>query len=127
VGAVTETVEVTAAAAVLETDTSSRSQLINTQGVVELPLNGRTYSDLALLTTGVVKSPSAGSREGSFVVNGLRSTYNNYLLDGVDNNAYGTSNQGFATPTSRPLTATVPARASVPSAALTPRARFSSR
>lgn len=65
VGAVTESVEVTAAAAVLETDTSSRSQLINTKGVLELPINGRSYSDLALLTTGVVKSPSSGSREGS--------------------------------------------------------------
>src|SRR5205814_6838556 len=102
VGAVTETVEVTAAAAALETDSSSRNQLINTKGVVELPLNGRSYSDLALLTTGVVKSPSSGSREGSFIVNGLRSTYNNYLLDGVDNNAYGTSNQGFANQVAQP-------------------------
>jgi hypothetical protein len=102
VGAVTETVEVTAAAAVLETDTSSRNQLINSKGVVELPLNGRAYSDLALLTTGVLKSPSSGSREGSFIVNGLRSTYNNYMLDGVDNNAYGTSNQGFANQVAQP-------------------------
>src|SRR5215813_5294122 len=102
VGAVTDSVEVTAAAAVLETDSSSRNQLINTKGVVELPLNGRAYSDLALLTTGVLKSPSASSREGSFVVNGLRSTYNNYLLDGVDNNAYGTSNQGFANQVAQP-------------------------
>jgi hypothetical protein len=35
-------------------------------------------------------------REGSFNVNGQRSTFNNFLLDGVDNNAYGTSNQGFS-------------------------------
>src|SRR5499427_7318408 len=102
VGAVTDSVEVTAAAAVLETDSSSRNQLINTKGVVELPLNGRAYSDLALLTTGVLKSPSSSSREGSFVVNGLRSTFNNYLLDGVDNNAYGTSNQGFANQVAQP-------------------------
>ncbi len=102
-GAVTESVEVTAAASVLETDTSSRNQLINTQGVVELPLNGRSYSDLALLTTGVLKAPSySGGREGAFIVNGLRSTYNNYLLDGVDNNAYGTSNQGFANQVAQP-------------------------
>src|SRR5215472_16826797 len=103
VGAVTESVEVTAAASALETDSSSRNQLINTQGVVELPLNGRAYSDLALLTTGVLKSPSySGGREGAFVVNGLRSTYNNYMLDGVDNNAYGTSNQGFANQVAQP-------------------------
>src|SRR5262252_7358782 len=80
VGAVTDSVEVTAAAAVLETDSSSRNQLINTKGVVELPLNGRAYSDLALLTTGVLKAPVySGGREGAFVVNGLRSTYNNYM------------------------------------------------
>jgi hypothetical protein len=102
VGEVTETVEVTAAAAALETDSSARGQLIAQAAVVELPLNGRAYSDLALLTTGVVKSPSASSREGSFVVNGLRSTFNNYLLDGIDNNAYGTSNQGFANQVAQP-------------------------
>ena len=43
-----------------------------------------------------------GGREGAFIVNGLRSTYNNYLLDGVDNNAYGTSNQGFANQVAQP-------------------------
>ena len=105
VGAVSESVEVSGAAAVLETDSSERGQLINTAQVVELPLNGRAYSDLALLTTGVVRSPSASSgtpREGSFIVNGLRSTYNNFLLDGIDNNAYGTSNQGFANQVAQP-------------------------
>ena len=105
VGAVSETVEVSGAAAVLETDSSERGQVINTAQVVELPLNGRAYSDLALLSPGVIRSPSAFSgtpREGSFIVNGLRSTYNNYLLDGIDNNAYGTSNQGFANQVAQP-------------------------
>ena len=35
-------------------------------------------------------------REGAFNVNGLRNTANSFQLDGVDNNAYGTSNQGFS-------------------------------
>jgi hypothetical protein len=35
-------------------------------------------------------------REGSFNVHGLRSIFNNFLIDGVDNNAYGTSNQRFS-------------------------------
>ncbi len=101
VGSVEATVEVQGSAArVLETDSSDRGQLINRKQVVELPLNGRAYSDLALLSTGVVKTASASgglfAREGSFSVNGLRSTYNNFLLDGVDNNYYGTSNQGFS-------------------------------
>jgi len=96
VGTVNESVEVAAAAARIETDSSSRGQLINTVQVVELPLNGRNASDLSLLTTGVLRSPQSttGAREGSFIVNGLRSTFSNYLLDGIDNNAYGTSNNG---------------------------------
>ena len=39
---------------------------------------------------------SATSRDASFNVNGLRSSLNNFMLDGVDNNSYGTSNQGFS-------------------------------
>src|SRR5260370_4138959 len=42
------------------------------------------------------------SREGSFNVNGLRSTFSNYMLDGLDNNAYGTSNQGFSNQVMQP-------------------------
>ena len=34
-------------------------------------------------------------RAGSYNINGLRSMFNNFLLDGMDNNAYGESNQGF--------------------------------
>jgi hypothetical protein len=103
VGAVTESVEVTGAAAALETDTSEHGQVVQSAAIVELPLNGRNYADLALLSANVVKSPIAVSfspsgtpREGSFNVNGMRSTYNNFLLDGMDNNAYGTSNQSYS-------------------------------
>ena len=106
VGAVTETIEVKGAAAALDTDSSEHGQVINTQQIVELPLNGRNYSDLALLTTNVHKSPLAMNattpREGAFNVNGMRSTYNNFLLDGLDNNAYSTSNQGFSNQVANP-------------------------
>ena len=102
VGGVAQAIEVTGAASLVESDSSERGQVVAQTQIVELPLNGRAYSDLALLTTGVNKSPSSSSREGSFNVNGLRSTYNNYLLDGVDNNAYGTSNQGFANQVAQP-------------------------
>src|SRR3954451_18422297 len=102
IGQISEKVEVTAAAPLVETDTSQRSQVITGEQMRELALNGREYSALALLTTGVRqsalnKSSSANAtpREGAFNVNGLRSTFNNFLIDGVDNNAYGTSNQGF--------------------------------
>ncbi|MEO8658084.1 MAG: TonB-dependent receptor [Bryobacteraceae bacterium] len=99
VGQVSETVDVTATVSTVETDSSQRGQVVAQRAVVELPLNGRNYSDLALLSTGVRRSSYAVAnppREGSFNVNGQRSTFNNFLLDGVDNNAYGTSNQGFS-------------------------------
>lgn len=109
VGAITETVEVTGAAAVLETDSSEHGQVINTQQVVELPLNGRDYSDLALLSTNAVRSPmsvlfaaNGTPREGAININGMRSTYNNFLLDGLDNNAYSPSNQGYSSQVVQP-------------------------
>jgi hypothetical protein len=96
-----ESVEVTAVPALVETDSSQRAQVVSKTQATELPLNGREYSQLVLLTSGVRQSAvGTGSistnREGSFNINGLRSTFNNYLLDGLDNNAYGTSNQGFS-------------------------------
>jgi hypothetical protein len=106
-GQVSETVEVVGAATRLETDSSARGTIITAQQAVELPLNGREYSGLVLLSPGVRLSPlSTGStstvREGSFNINGLRSTFNNFLLDGLDNNAYGTSNQGFSNQVMQP-------------------------
>ena len=84
----------------METDTSSRGQVINPREIAELPLNGRAYADLTLLAPGVAKSPlengTDSSRDASFNVNGGRSELNNFMLDGLDNNAYGTSNQGFS-------------------------------
>ena len=106
VGQLTERIEVSAAASLLETDTSQRGQIITGEQTRALPLNGREYSALALLTTGVrLSALNTGGftpREGSFNVNGLRSTFNNFLIDGVDNNAYGTSNQGFSNQVMQP-------------------------
>jgi len=99
-GAVSESVVITDAAQLLETDSSVRGQVINRQQIVNLPLNGRSAANLALLTPGVRESSQNGittaSREASFNVNGLRNTVNNFMLDGVDNNAYGSSNQSFS-------------------------------
>jgi hypothetical protein len=100
IGSVNESVTVSSAPTQLETETSSRGQVIATREVENLPLNGRSYADLVLLVPGARKSflenQSASSREGAFNINGQRSAFNNYLLDGLDNNNYGTSNQGFA-------------------------------
>jgi hypothetical protein len=100
VGSNNETVTVTSAAALLETDNSERGQVIGTREVENLPLNGRAYADLAALVPGVrrniLENTTDSSRDASFDVNGQRSEFNNFLLDGLDNNAYGTSNQGFS-------------------------------
>jgi outer membrane receptor protein involved in Fe transport len=101
VASATSSVTATAEATQLETESSERGQVVNEREIAELPLNGREYSQLVELTAGVVPSPAElgtnyTQREGSFDINGLRSVYNNYLLDGLDNNFYGTSNQGFS-------------------------------
>ncbi len=85
VGAVAEQIEVIAAAAQLNTVEASQGQVIENQRIVELPLNGRTYDDLALLSAGAVQ-PLGDSRYGGFSSGGARNTQNNFLLDGVDNN-----------------------------------------
>ena len=106
VGTLSESVSVRGTSPMLETDSSQRGQVITGDQTRALPLNGREYSALALLTTGVRASPlnqgTGTLREGSFNVNGLRSTFNNFLIDGVDNNAYGTSNQGFSNQVMQP-------------------------
>ena len=96
VGAVTESVEVNAEVPVIQSETSSLGQVITSTQITELPLNGRDYTQLATLSTGVVRTSSGtngntgGSSTGgqnSFVANGTRGTLNNFLLDGIDNNS----------------------------------------
>jgi hypothetical protein len=106
IGNVSDSVTVSDAASLLEGDTSSRGEVINSREISELPLNGRAYADLTLLVPGVAKSllenGTDSSRDASYNVNGMRSELNNFMLDGVDNNAYGTSNQGFSNQVMQP-------------------------
>ena len=100
-GAVSAAVTVSDTPELLETSSSERGQVISREQIVNLPLNGRAYADLTLLSTGVNQSllnvpGQSGARDASFNVNGLRSSLNNFIIDGVDNNSYGTSNQGFS-------------------------------
>src|SRR6202522_4478262 len=102
-GATQSTVQVSDVALQLETETSERGQVITNYQSEALPLVSRNYSDLLALVTGVRQAPTAATtssisslvREGAYNVNGQRSMFNNFLLDGMDNNAYGESNQGF--------------------------------
>src|SRR5208283_827846 len=88
-GAVSETVEVTSQKPQLETETSELGQLVDSQRINALPLNGRNYAQLALLGVGVAAAEPGSRVETSygFSANGARSLQNNFLLDGIDNNA----------------------------------------
>jgi Carboxypeptidase regulatory-like domain len=97
VGAVAETIEVTAAAPILETETSSRGSVIDQKKIVDLPLNGRDYNQLALLSPGVLPSTprlASVNFKGALNVNGNRTFNNVFLLDGVDNISYASSFRG---------------------------------
>jgi hypothetical protein len=103
VGSTQTTVEVSDVALQIETETSERGQTITNYQSEALPLVSRNYSDLLGLMPGSRQAPTAATtssinslvRAGSYNVNGQRSMFNNFLLDGLDNNAYGESNQGF--------------------------------
>src|SRR5947208_806103 len=87
VGQISEAVEVTGAAPLLETETSELGQVVDHKRVANLPLNGRNFAQLALLTAGTAPSEPGARDEGGFgfSANGARSLQNNFLLDGVDN------------------------------------------
>jgi len=90
----TETVNVEGAVApLLETDTSTRGQVIQSQQIEELPLNKRDYSQLVLLVPGTTYNPDQ-RLGGAISVNGNRTLQNDYQLDGVDNNSHATSFRG---------------------------------
>ena len=89
-GAATETVEVTTAPPLMQTEEASVGQVITQESVNSLPLNGRNFTFLAQLGAGM-QTPQADTRgnaaSGAFSANGLRPAQNNYLLDGIDNNS----------------------------------------
>jgi hypothetical protein len=96
IGAVAEAIEVHAAAALLESETTSMGQVIDQKRVVEMPLNLRNYLELAKLATGVLPARALGrgartagedNAEGGFIALGQRAYQTNVLLDGVDNSS----------------------------------------
>jgi outer membrane receptor protein involved in Fe transport len=106
VGQVSETVTVTAQATLVETSNATHGIVIDQQKVVDLPLNGRNFTQLGTLIPGVVAPPGGlggqngdatpggfGNVTGGFNVNGMRNQSNNFLMDGATNN--DTFNTGF--------------------------------
>jgi len=89
-GAVTETLEVTAQAVELDTDSAALSQLVSTQQVEELPLDGRNFVQLLFLGAGAVtiggEQGTMRQGEGNAIsINGGRPEGNNFTLDGLVN------------------------------------------
>src|SRR5258708_3517622 len=83
IGAVSESVEVTATAPLLNTEVSSRGAVITPREIAEIPLNGRDFNDLAFSVAGV--QPAEESAKGSpYVVNGARADASNVLIDGIN-------------------------------------------
>lgn len=89
VGQLTQTVEVSGQAPLLNTDTAEVGQVIGNKEVEDLPLNGRQFMELSLLEPGVHASGPGNFNEilQGFAVSGGggRPTGNNFTLDGVDN------------------------------------------
>ncbi len=90
VGSVHQTVTVEAGAPLLDTSASDVKQVIDGRTIDAIPLNGRNYLDLILLTPGVVVNTQARSdltnRDTNGAIMGERAGNTGYLIDGVDNN-----------------------------------------
>jgi len=88
VGAISESITVTGGAPLVNTESAAVSTVVDRKYVENMPLNGRSFQDLVLLTPGVVTtSPQSGGgavgTAGEFSVNGQRTDSNSYSVDGV--------------------------------------------
>jgi Carboxypeptidase regulatory-like domain len=85
VGQVTETVEITGQAPLVESQTSSLGAVVDTQKILALPLNGRNFVELALLVPGANSGAPGSGVGGGFSVSGTRSEQNAFQIDGTSN------------------------------------------
>ncbi len=91
VGAVSDSVEVTAAAAILQTQEASVAGVVTTSQLERIPVNGRNFTRLIVMmpgTSDISPNQSKGGQAGLQMVsvNGQRQQDSNYTIDGVDNN-----------------------------------------
>lgn len=86
IGSVSQSVEITASVPLINTENAVKGDVVVSQEIVEMPLDGRDFTDLAMLIPGVLpKSGLADSRGGPMAINGARADNSNYLLDGFNN------------------------------------------
>ncbi len=94
VGTQTQEVVVQGAVELVNAQTNAIGTVVDNRNVEELPLNGRDFTQLARLQPGVASFGGGGGQQGgeggvaNFSSNGQRSTSNNFLVDGIDNNNY---------------------------------------
>ena len=84
-GNISEQVTVTAEAPAINTETSSKGEVITPRQVQDLPLNGRNFTDLALLTPGVYRRPADDDQGEGLATSGTRTDASNFILDGTNN------------------------------------------
>jgi hypothetical protein len=100
VGALEDTVEVTAQAPVLQTETATVGEVLSGRTIESLPLNSRNPSQLALLMPGALTTnpqvqTDVGGASARPYVNGNREQTNNFMLDGVDMNETADNRIGY--------------------------------
>jgi hypothetical protein len=86
-----ESLTVSSAPAMVETKPSAVSTLLDERSMNDFPLNGRRFSDLALLSPGVTQDPRGltSATSGDLSFGGIRGAHNTFLVDGSDyNNAF---------------------------------------
>ena len=96
VGAMTESVSITAETPLLQTSSSELGTTVGDEQIEALPLNGRNFVNLTRTVPGVLRGIPGANIDGagslawrasaSFSANGQRARDNNFMLDGVDNN-----------------------------------------
>jgi len=86
VGSASETVTVESGAPPVNTESATVSTVVDRTFVEDIPLNGRSFQTLILLTPGVVVTPTALDNQGQFSVNGQRADANYFTVDGVSAN-----------------------------------------
>jgi len=103
VGEVTESIEVTGAPPMMQTQEASVGGVITTSQIERIPVNGRNYTRLIVLmpgTSDIRRSQARGGQSGTQLisVNGQRSQDNSYTIDGADNNFMHMNSPGGSPP-----------------------------
>ncbi|MEZ5391695.1 MAG: TonB-dependent receptor [Bryobacterales bacterium] len=112
VGQLTEVVEVSAAAQLIQSEKTEVGQVIDSKRILEMPLNGRNYLELARFSVGVLPSRSLGKGtrqdgerggEGGTMAVGMAAAQTNVLVDGADNSSRNSGGAlGFQAQSTKP-------------------------